>query len=166
MNTKLIAALVVAVMAVTGAYFKGSHDKDAAWQIKWQNRNAAEATARAIDQAKQTQLANRMQAEKEEIERNAAAEKKKLAADLAAANRESDSLRKSFAAAVARINKGQGSGNDGGSKGGDAGNMPAVVFGEIDQRSGDLARYADELRGALGRCVAQYDRVRLASDAR
>lgn len=137
----------------------GTKTENKAWSLKWAGRDNADLKASKDRQKAETAKANQLQQDKEKAEHEATQREATIRGQLAVANRESDGLREAFRRYKQQRGTSQGSGavSIGGSS--ESGDLQSVVFAEVDQRSVDLALYADQLRGALTQCHAQYNSV-------
>ena len=143
---------------VAGNIF-GTKTENKAWSMKWAGRDNADLKASNDRQKAETAKANKLQHDKEKAEHEATQREATILGQLAVANRESYGLREAFRRYKQQHGEGQGSGTvaTGGSAG--SSDLQSDVFGEVDQRSSDLAVYADQLRSALTQCHAQYNSV-------
>lgn len=154
----LIVVVGVGAGFVAGNIF-GTKTENQAWSLKWLARDRADEKERKERQAEETAKANQLQRDKEKAEHEATQREATIRGQLAVATRESDGLREAFRRYKQQHGEGQGSGAvaTGGSHG--SGDLQSIVFAEVDQRSSDLAVYADQLRSALTQCHAQYNSV-------
>ena len=156
----MVLIVVVGMSAgfVAGNIF-GTKTANKAWSLTWAERDNADLNARNDRQKAETAKANQLQQDKEKAEHEATQREATIRGQLAVANRESDGLREAFRRYKQQHGEGKGSGavSIGGSS--DSSDLQSVVFAEVDQRSGDLALYADQLRSALTQCQVQYNSV-------
>ena len=173
MNTLLLRLLpyLAAVMLVLGAafgaafgiYHHGLSVKDAEWQVRWNDRNtldakalAANATAeRAKEQARQLSINKAIQDGQRTIDQ--------ATADAAAARASADSLRGAADALANKLAASQASGNSCTAAASAAATRAALVLADLlkrsDERSGNLADYADQSHGRGVTCEMAYEGI-------
>ncbi|MBA9898520.1 DUF2514 family protein [Burkholderia cepacia] len=143
--------LLVVAGVITGAacgYFKGHGDAD-------QSAKVADQARQLDDLVNQRNEFRRRLAAQQEIATDAAKKHDLAVADVVAAGRAADGLRRQVAALVADVRRaGAAAGSP---TTGDALDLLADVFGRADERAGELAKIADE-RGIAGQqCERSYD---------
>ena len=154
----LIVVVVVGAGFVAGNIF-GTKTENKAWSLKWAGRDKADLKASNDRQKAETAKANQLQQDKEKAEHEATQREATIRGQLAVANRESDGLRDAFRRYKQQHGASQDSSTVATSGGSGSIDLQSVVFAEVDQRSGDLALYADQLRSALTQCQVQYNSV-------
>lgn len=152
----LIVVMGVSAGFVAGNIF-GTKTENKVWSLKWLARDREDEKERKERQAAETAKANKLQQDKEKAEHEATQREATIRGQLAVATRESDGLREAFRRYKQQHGEGQGSGTVATGGGYDSVDLQSIVFAEVDQRSGDLALYADQLRSALTQCHAQYN---------
>ena len=158
------ATMVLIVVVGMGAGFVagnifGTKTENKAWSLKWAGRDNADLKASNDRQKAETAKANQLQQDKEKAEHEATQREATIRGQLAVATRESDGLRDAFRRYKQQHGASQGSSTVATSGGSGSIDLQSVVFAEVDQRSGDLAIYADQLRSALTQCQVQYNSV-------
>ena len=156
------ATMVLIVVVGIGAGFVagnifGTKTENKAWSLKWAGRDNADLKASNDRQKAETAKANQLQQDKEKAEHEATQREATIRGQLAVATRESDGLRDAFRRYKQQHGASQDSSTVATSGGSGSIDLQSVVFAEVDQRSGDLAIYADQLRSALTQCHAQYN---------
>jgi pyridoxal/pyridoxine/pyridoxamine kinase len=158
-----IAAVLLAVGALFGAYHHGLSVKDTEWQSLWNDRNtldakalaANESTERAKEQTRQQLINKAIQDGQRTIDQ--------ATADAAAARTSADSLRGAADALAAQLAASQASGNSCTAAASKAAARAAMVLADVlkrtDQRAGDLAAIADQARARGLTCEQAYDDV-------
>jgi hypothetical protein len=156
-----IAALALVAGALFGVYHHGLSVKDAEWQAKWNKRDARDAQAkeqneaaeRAKEQARQLAINKVIQDGQQIIDR--------ATADADAARASADSLRGAADALAARLATSQGGGHSCTAAASQAATRAVLVLADVfkraDERSGDLAGYADQSRGRGVTCEQAFD---------
>lgn len=156
-----IAAVLVVLGALYGAYHHGLSVKDAEWQSAWNDRNTWDARAkadsesaqRALEQARQLSMNKAIQDGQRTIDQ--------ATADAAAARASADSLRGAADNLAARLAASEASGNSCTAAASKAAARAAMVLADVfkraDQRAGDLASVADQARARGMTCEQAYD---------
>lgn len=162
-------AAVVAVMAALwfgNQYFivKPAVDaKNAEWQARWNERNASDAQAAVKQEKEAREKEQSLQAAADAAQRQADAERDRLARDLANSRVASERLQQGIADAIGKLQR-AGSPATSPAGGGAPASRPGLLltqlYGEIDAAAGRLAAEADE-RGRRGvRCEKLWDNAR------
>jgi hypothetical protein len=158
-----IAAVLLVAGALFGVYHHGLSVKDAEWQVKWNDRNTLDAAAKAAnestertkEQARQLSINKAIQDGQQIID--------KAVADADAARASADSLRGAADALASRLAASQASGNSCTAAASQAATRAAMVLADVlkraDERSGDLAIYADQSHGRGLTCEQAYDGI-------
>ncbi|MEO8645505.1 DUF2514 family protein [Pseudomonas sp.] len=156
-----IAAIALVAGALFGAYHHGASVADATWQSQWNARDTRDADARAANEA-----AERTKEQARQLSINKAIQDgqqiiDQATADAAAARTSADSLRGAADNLAARLAASEASGNSCTAAASKAAARAAMVLAELlkrsDERSGDLAIYADQshVRGVT--CEMAFD---------
>lgn len=156
-----IAALALVAGALFGVYHHGLSVKDAEWQVKWNDRNTLDATAKAANEA-----AERTKEQARQLSINKAIQDgqrtiDQATADAAAARASADGLRGAADTLASRLAASEASGNSCTAAASQAATRAAMVLADVlkraDQRAGDLANYADQshVRGVT--CEQAFD---------
>ncbi|WP_407363757.1 DUF2514 family protein [Enterobacter asburiae] len=144
-------------------YTAGYSDASAEWALKWEQRDANDATALAKRQTEAREEEQRRQGEVDEIRKQAS---KKLAGVQADANRAIAASRElhdkadKLAGKLAERERACGAGSPGRSEAETSGAvLLADLFRRADERAGELAREADEARARGLACEAAYNSI-------
>lgn len=155
-----IGGLLLVAAVLFGAYHHGLSVKDAEWQVKWKDRDAAdaqaklgnEATERAREQARQQSINKAIQDGQKLIDA--------AVADAAAA-RADVSVRDAADATAHRVTASGPGGHSCTTAASQAATRAVLVLADVfkraDQRAGDLAGYADQSRGRGVTCQQAFD---------
>ncbi|WP_271043342.1 DUF2514 family protein [Pseudomonas sp. VB3] len=155
-----IAAVAVVLGGLFLAYSHGQSVKDDEWQARWNSRDTNDAAAKALnesterakEQARQ-QTINKVIQDGQKIIDQAFAD--------AAASRDDRSLRDAADAAAGRVAASQAGGHSCTAAASQAATRAVMVFADVlkraDQRTGDLAAYADQSRARGVTCERAYD---------
>lgn len=156
-----IAAVLLVLGALYGAYHHGVTVTDAKWLSAWHQRDADDQSAalenetreRAKEQARQQSINKAIQDGQRTIDQ--------ATADAAAARASADSLRGAADALAARLAASQAGGNSCTAAASAAATRAALVLADLlkrsDERSGNLADYADQSHGRGVTCEQAYD---------
>ena len=156
-----IAAVLLVAGALFGAYHHGVSVTDAKWLSAWHQRDADDQAAalenetreRAKEQARQLSINKAIQDGQRTIDQ--------ATADAAAARASADSLRGAADALAARLAASQAGGNSCTAAASAAATRAALVLADLlkrsDERSGNLADYADQSHGRGVTCEQAYD---------
>lgn len=153
----LIAGLIGA--AAFGLYSHGKSVERAAWQIKWSDRDTADATARAeAERSARTEEQRRAEA-MAGVQRDATQAIEKLRGDADSANAASDRLRDELTKLQARL--GGASKNPGTTISSASATRAAMVlsdlYGSCQTRLNELSQAFDRSRVAALACEASFD---------
>lgn len=148
-------ALVMVIAGVAAWWAQGWR-----YDAKISRIETAQATALADAQAKARQIEQARVAAIEEVTKDA---DEKIAAVQADADAAADSAKR-LRAELARLRRAAGNtaaaGSSPGQPGADPIGMLALVLGELDDRAGEVGRYADRLKVAGLACEMAYDSLR------
>lgn len=156
-----IAAVLLVAGALFGAYHHGVSVTDAKWLSAWHQRDAEDQSAalenetreRAKEQARQLSINKAIQDGQRTIDQ--------ATADAAAARASADSLRGAADALAARLTTSQAIGNSCTSAASAAATRATLVLADLlkrsDERSGNLADYADQSHGRGVTCEQAYE---------
>lgn len=158
---KNVIILAISLALLGGVFYWGYSTSNKSWSAKWLQRNADDLQADLNFAREQGRIEKERLARVDEIQKNAAGEKARLAADLARARTESGRLQQSIKAALEQLGRGNdtaviGSGQNAGA----VGLLLADLYAKINQRSTELAGEADAYYLAGQTCNRQYDAVR------
>ncbi|WP_261524453.1 DUF2514 domain-containing protein [Burkholderia multivorans] len=143
-----LAFIVALAITAGGCYFKGHHDADQSATLADQAKQIRELKAERDEYQRRT-------AAQQENANHAAKERDLARADAAAAASAADGLRKQVATLIERAR--HPAATTGSAAAGDALDLLADVLGRVDERSGELAEYADRARIAGQQCERDYD---------
>lgn len=161
-----IAAVLLVLGALYGAYHHGVTVTDAKWLSAWHQRDADDKAAalenetreRAKEQARQQSINKAIQDGQQLIDQ--------ATADAATARASADSLRGAADALAARLAASEAGSNSCTAAASKAAARAAMVLADVlkrsDERSGDLAVYADQSHGRGVTCEQSYDAIRHA----
>lgn len=156
-----IAAVLLVLGALYGAYHHGVSVTDAKWLSAWHQRDADDKAAalenetreRAKEQARQLSINKAIQDGQRTIDQ--------ATADAAAARASADSLRGAADDLAARLAVSEASGNSCTAAASKAATRAALVLADVlkraDQRAGDLATVADQARARGLTCEQAFD---------
>jgi len=156
-----IAAVLLVAGALFGAYHHGASVTNATWQSKWNARDTRdvnaksenEAAERAKEQARQLSINKAIQDGQRTIDQ--------ATADAASARATADSMRGAADALAGRLAASEASGNSCTAAASKAATRAAMVLADVlkrsDERSGNLADYADQSHGRGVTCEQTFD---------
>ena len=156
-----IVALLLVAGALFGVYHHGVTVTNDEWQAKWSERDARDEAAKATNEAaERTKEQSRQQAINKVVQ-NGQALIDTAAAAVTAANRESDRLRSAADGLASRIAASQAGGNSCTAAASAAATRAVMVLADVlkraDERSGDLAGFADQSHSRGLTCERAYD---------
>lgn len=156
-----IAAVLLALGALYGAYHHGVSTKNATWQAQWSDRDTQDAVAKELNEAaERTKEQSRQQAINEVIQSGQQIIDQ-ATADASAARASADSLRDQVDALAARLSASQGSGHSCTAATSAAATRAVMVLADVfkraNQRAGDLAGFADQSHARGVTCEKAYD---------
>lgn len=154
-------AVVASVLAgLNYVYGKGYDKADGEWQSKWDAEQLRIVELNAEHERKLRDQEQQWQTEFNRISKDAQLQKNQIDNNLAAANRERDSLQQQYKKTLQSMQCGSTTATGSSSAPGAAEDMPAYVFGRTDEAAGTIAEYADRLTVALSACNAAYDEIK------
>ncbi|MDB1108057.1 DUF2514 family protein [Pseudomonas extremaustralis] len=156
-----IAAALLALGALYGAYHHGVSTTNETWQSQWNARDTRDAQAKAENEAA---ARTREQAYQQSINKAVQDGQRTIdqaTADATAARASADGLRGAADALAARLAASQASGNSCTAAASAAATRAVMVLADVlkraDQRAGDLATVADQARARGLTCEQAYD---------
>lgn len=156
-----IVALLLVTGALFGAYHHGVTVTNDEWQAKWSERDARDEAAQATNEAAERAKEQSRQQAINKVVQNGQALIDTAAAAVTAANRESDRLRSAADGVANRLAASQASSNSCTAAASAAATHAVMVLADVlkraDQRSGDLAGFADQSHGRGVTCEQAYD---------
>lgn len=156
----LMVALCFGALFCAGSWW-GARQADAAWALKWQQRNTDDATALAKRQAEARTEERRRQGEIDAIEKRAEEQIAQAVADADHARTVADGLHDEAAKLAARLAASERARSTSvaskGTTGTTGSELLAELFRRADQRAGELAAIADQARLRGLTCEAAYD---------
>ena len=156
-----IAAVLLVACALFGAYHHGETVANDDWQARWSERDARDEAAKAANEAAERDKEQSRQQAINKVVQNGQALIDTAAAAVTAANRESDRLRSAADGVASRIAASQAGGNSCTAAASAAASRAVLVLADVlkraDERSGDLAGYADQSRVRGVTCEQAYD---------
>lgn len=156
-----IAALLLVAGALFGAYHHGATVTNDEWQAKWNERDARDEAAKATNEAAERAKEQSRQQAINKVVQNGQALIDTAAAAVTAANRESDRLRSAADGLASRIAASKAGSNSCTAAASEAATRAVMVLADVlkrsDERSGDLAGYADQSRSRGVTCTLAYD---------
>ncbi|VVO86858.1 DUF2514 family protein [Pseudomonas fluorescens] len=158
-----IAAVLVLVAALFGAYLHGVSTTNATWQSEWNARDTRDAEARATNEAAER---TREQAYQQSINKAVQDGQRiidQATADAAAARATADSVRGAADTLASRLAASEASGDSCTAAASEAAAHAAMVLADVfkraDQRAGDLAEVADQARARGVTCEQAYEGI-------
>lgn len=156
-----IAAVLLALGALYGAYHHGVSTTNATWKAEWNDRDTRDAQAKEQNEAAERAKEQSRQQAINKVVQNGQALIDTAAAAVTAANRESDRLRSAADGLASRIAASQGGGHSCTAAASAAASRAVLVLADVlkraDERSGDLAGFADQSHGRGVTCEQAYD---------
>ena len=156
-----IAAVLLALGALYGAYHHGVSTTNATWKAEWNDRDTRDAQAKEQNEAAERAKEQSRQQAINKVVQNGQALIDTAAAAVTAANRESDRLRSAADGVASRIAASQAGGNSCTAAASAAATRAVMVLADVlkraDQRAGDLATVADQARARGLTCEQAYD---------
>lgn len=156
-----VVALLIALATLTGAaYLAGSNEKDEEWSLKWAERDKADLAAN-LKHEKELRDQEQVYVKKlNEANENGEKLQEELERTVAVGADITDRLQHEYDKLAAKSKLCQGSPTSDGGKNAQApADMLAQLLSRSEQRSTEIARYADELGIALGVCQAAYEGI-------
>lgn len=156
-----IAAVLLALGALYGAYHHGVSTTNATWKAEWNDRDTRDAQAKEQNEAAERAKEQARQQAINKVVQNGQALIDTAAAAVTAANRESDRLRSAADGVTSRIAASQAGGNSCTAAASAAATRAVLVLADLlkrtDQRAGELAEYADQSHSRGLTCERAYD---------
>lgn len=156
-----IAALLLVAGALFGVYHHGVTVTNDEWRAKWSERDARDVAALASNEAAERAKEQSRQQAINKVVQNGQALIDTAAAAVTAANRESDRLRSAADGLASRIAASQGGSHSCTAAASEAASRAVMVLADVlkrsDERSGDLAGFADQSRVRGVTCEKAYD---------
>ena len=156
-----IAAVLLALGALYGAYHHGVSTTNATWKAEWNDRDTRDAQAKEQNEAAERAKEQSRQQAINKVVQNGQALIDTAAAAVTAANRESDRLRSAADGLASRIAASQVGGNSCTAAASAAATRAVMVLADVlkraDHRAGDLATVADQARARGLTCEQAYD---------
>ena len=158
-----IAAVLLVLGALYGAYHRGVSVTDATWRAEWAARDTRDATARAENESAARAREQFYQQTINKAVQDGQRTIDQLTADAATARASADSLRGAADAIADRLAASEASGNSCTAAASKAAARAAMVLADVlkrvDQRAGELAEVADQARARGVTCEAAYDGI-------
>lgn len=155
-------AMILLIIGYVAGHIVGTNDANTDWQAKWNAETAHHATALAVASERQRDIERKYQDELEAITHATQQKLNAAAADVDAANAESDRLRNTATELAKRA--GSTCQRTAAATGSDANSTAAVVLADvlsrIDARAGELAAAADRAHAAGLACQQAYTAIR------
>ena len=156
-----IVALLLVAGALFGAYHHGETVTNDDWQARWSERDARDEAAKAANEAAERDKEQSRQQAINKVVQNGQALIDTAAAAVTAANRESDRLRSAADGLASRIAASQGGSHSCTTAASAAASRAVLVLADVlkrsDERSGDLAGYADQSHSRGVTCEQAYE---------
>lgn len=155
-----LIALALVAGALFGAYHFGGNVADAKWEKKWSNRDAADLTAKELNESTERAKEQARQQAINKVVENGQVFIDTATAAVAAANSESSRVRSAADDLANRLSASEASGNSCTSAASQAAANAARVLADVlkraDERAGILAAQADQSRARGLTCEAAY----------
>lgn len=156
--------LIIALLGIAAlGYAIGTSVTDYQWQARWSERDAADATARAEQEARNREAENAMQHTITGIAQNAEQKLQAAHADVIAADNAADGLRGAISDLQQRLRKSQCTVDSAlaGKREAEAraGILLAELLKDSDRRAGEYAAAADDARTRGLACEQAYDAI-------
>lgn len=159
----LLVVLIIAAVGI-GCWHHGVTTTDAAWQAKWEKREADAAAATSKEQREQRTIEQSRQHSVDKVTQDAQRKIDRAQDDAIAARAAADGLRDAAAKLAARLAASEAGRDSCTAAAGQAAAQHARVLadmlGEADRLAGIYAEAADESRVRGLACEASYDSVR------
>ncbi|WP_460116690.1 DUF2514 domain-containing protein [Pseudomonas sp. S2_C03] len=158
-----IGAVLLVVGALFGAYIHGVSVTDDRWQVRWNDRNTLDAKALAANETAQRAQEQAYQQSINKAVQNGQQIIDQAITDAVAARATADSLRGAADDLAAQLAASEASGNSCATAASKAAARAAMVLADVlkraDERSGNLADYADQSHGRGVTCEQMYDGI-------
>ena len=156
-----IGAVLLVAGALFGAYHHGVTVTDSKWQAQWYARDTRDEAARAANESAARLLEQSYQYAINKAVQDGQRTIDQATADAVAARASADSLRGAADAIAARLAASEASGNSCTATASAAATRAALVLADLlkrsDERSGNLADYADQSHGRGVTCEQAFD---------
>jgi hypothetical protein len=156
-----MAAVLLALGVLYGAYHHGVSVTNDDWQAKWSARDADAATAKAANEAAARATEQAWQLKLDKVTEDGQHAIDQATGDAATARASADSLRGAADSLAARLAASQAGGHSCTAAASAAASRAVLVLADVlkrsDERSGDLAGYADQSRSRGMTCTQAYD---------
>ena len=156
-----IAALLLALGALYGAYHHGVSTTNATWQAEWNARDTRDAQAKEQNEAAARAKEQAWQLKLDKVTEDGQRAIDQATGDAVTARASADSLRGAADTLAARLATSQAGGHSCTAAASAAASRAVLVLADVlkrsDERSGDLAGYADQSRGRGVTCTQAYD---------
>ena len=156
-----IAAVLLELGALYGAYHHGVSTTNATWKVERNDRDTRDAQAKEQNEAAERAKEQSRQQAINKVVQNGQALIDTAAAAVTAANRESDRLRSAADGLANRIAASQGGSHSCTAAASAAASRAVLVLADVlkraDQRAGDLAGFADQSHSRGVTCEQAYD---------
>lgn len=156
-----VAAAALVMGALFGAYHYGRSVENVTWQAKWNARDAADALAKADNEAAERTKEQARQLSINKAIQDGQRQIDQATADASTARAAADSLRGTVDTLTHKLAASQGSGNSCTTAASQAATRAVVVLADVlrraNQRATDLAGYADQSHARGLTCEQAYD---------
>jgi len=156
-----IAAVLLVLGALYGAYHHGVSVTSATWQSQWSARDTRDAQAKEVNEAAERTKEQAYQQSINKVIQDGQRTIDQVAADAASARAAADGLRGAADALANRLAASEASGNSCTAAASQAATRAAMVLADVlkraDQRAGDLAEVADQARARGLTCEQAFD---------
>lgn len=156
-----IAAVLLALGALYGVYHHGVSVTNDDWQVKWSDRDTADAKAKTENEAAERAKEQAWQLKLDKVTEDGQHAIDQATGDAVAARASADSLRGAADGLAARLAASQAGGHSCTAAASAAASRAVLVLADVlkrsDEISGDLAGYADQSRARGVTCVQAYD---------
>lgn len=156
-----IAAVLLALGVLYGAYHHGVSTTNATWQAEWSARDTRDAQAKEQNEAAARATEQAWQLKLDKVTEDGQHAIDQATGDAAAALASADSLRGAADSLASRLAASQAGGHSCTAAASAAATRAVVVLADVlkrsDERSGNLAGYADQSRSRGLTCTQAYD---------
>lgn len=156
-----MAAVLLAMSVLYGAYHHGVSVTNYDWRVKWSERDKADATAKSENEAAVHAKEQAWQLKLDKVTEDGQRAIDQATGDSVTARASAGSLRGAADTVAARLATSQAGGHSCTAAASAAASRAVLVLADVlkrsDERSGDLAGYADQSRGRGVTCAQAYD---------
>ncbi len=156
-----IAAVLLALGALYGAYHRGVSNTNATWQAEWNSRDTRDAQAKERNEAAARATEQAWQLKLDKVTEDGQHAIDQATGDAATARASADGLRGAADALANRLSTSQAGGHSCTTAASQATTRAVMVLADVlkraDQRAGDLAGYADQSHSRGVTCEQAYD---------